>query len=239
MIRPAACLQLVRDLPSSLVQQVIDALRHGGARPDTSNPHYAARIEKFFAGVTLPDVEQAAALETAVYAERERPTIDLVWTGPTTPVLPARQTEQVLLDLIRSAERSLTVISFGVMEVRDVVTELLAAVRRGVAVRIVLGEKEESAAKAQIAQLGPWLSNGARIYRWLARRSRSEGGLMHVKAAISDRRALLLSSANLTGAALRRNMELGVLIRGGDTPQKVDAHIDALIAAADLVEIRP
>jgi cardiolipin synthase len=41
---------------------------------------------------------------------------------------------------------------------------------------------------------------------------------MHVKAAAADSRVAFLSGANLTEAALERNMELGVLIRGGHLP---------------------
>jgi phosphatidylserine/phosphatidylglycerophosphate/cardiolipin synthase-like enzyme len=37
---------------------------------------------------------------------------------------------------------------------------------------------------------------------------------MHAKAAVADSSTAFLTSANLTEAALERNMELGVLIHG-------------------------
>ena len=57
---------------------------------------------------------------------------------------------------------------------------------------------------------------------------------MHVKAAVADSRVAFLTSANLTEAALERNMELGVLIRGGHLPAAIDRLIDALLELGEL-----
>jgi phosphatidylserine/phosphatidylglycerophosphate/cardiolipin synthase-like enzyme len=57
---------------------------------------------------------------------------------------------------------------------------------------------------------------------------------MHVKAAVADSRIAFLSSANLTEAALERNMELGILLRGGHLPAAIDRLIDALLELGEL-----
>jgi len=59
---------------------------------------------------------------------------------------------------------------------------------------------------------------------------------MHAKAAVADSRVAFLTSANLTEAALERNMELGVLIRGGTLPASIDRLIDALLESGELQE---
>ena len=66
------------------------------------------------------------------------------------------------------------------------------------------------------------------------RDERGHAGLMHVKAAVVDSRVAFLTSANLTEAALERNMELGVLIRGGTLPASIDRLIDALVESGEL-----
>ncbi len=43
--------------------------------------------------------------------------VELVWTGPTTRFVATRRTEQVLLDLIRSAEKDLFLVSFVTYDV--------------------------------------------------------------------------------------------------------------------------
>jgi phosphatidylserine/phosphatidylglycerophosphate/cardiolipin synthase-like enzyme len=60
---------------------------------------------------------------------------------------------------------------------------------------------------------------------------------MHVKAAVADSRVAFLTSANLTEAALERNMELGVLIRGGTLPASINRLIDALLESGELREV--
>ena len=50
-----------------------------------------------------------------------------------------------------------------------------------------------------------------------------------MKAAIADEHAALVTSANLTGAALDENMELGLLVRGGAVPRRLSRHFMTLI----------
>ena len=52
---------------------------------------------------------------------------ELVWTGPTTPFVSARRTEQALLQVINSAEQSLFITSFVAYDVSTIVKALNAA----------------------------------------------------------------------------------------------------------------
>ena len=60
---------------------------------------------------------------------------------------------------------------------------------------------------------------------------------MHVKAAVADDHTALVGSANLTGQALTHNMELGLLVEGGEVPRQLDAHFRSLIASKVLVSV--
>jgi len=57
---------------------------------------------------------------------------------------------------------------------------------------------------------------------------------MHAKCAVADRRTELVTSANLTGAAMTDNMELGLVVRGGDVPKRIANHFDALVGSGTL-----
>lgn len=57
---------------------------------------------------------------------------------------------------------------------------------------------------------------------------------MHAKCAVADRRVAFVTSANLTGAAMTDNMELGLVVRGGDVPRRIANHFDALITSGTL-----
>src|SRR5437868_3603301 len=63
----------------------------------------------------------------------------------------------------------------------------------------------------------------------LQSRPRNAGGRpakLHAKFAVADCRIALLSSANLTADAFERNMEAGILVRGGPLPARLAEHLD-------------
>ena len=60
---------------------------------------------------------------------------------------------------------------------------------------------------------------------------------MHAKLAVADRRVLLVSSANLTQSGVSKNIEAGLLVRGGTAPLRAAEHIDALRAAGALTRL--
>lgn len=240
MTAAEASLKLVEALPDSLLESVIHQLRRGVA-PVVPNPGYQTRVADFLQATGTPRQELAAMLEVASVAKNTRSSTELVWTGPPTPVVPVRQTEQVIFDLIQCAETRLTVMSFGIFQVPRLIEALEAALARAVEVRIVLGERESQTdwvVEQQTGQLGSIVSAHATVYRWPAdRRLRDTGGrsgLMHIKAAVADSRVAFLTSANLTEAAFELNMELGVLIRGGHLPGTIDRLVDSLLDSGAL-----
>lgn len=235
-----ASLKLVEELPASLVESLIQQLR-GEQDAKVPNPGYQARVDEFLRAAAERRPELASMLEVALAAKRSRNTVELVWTGPPTSVVPVRSTEQVLFELIQGAQQKLTVMSFGVFQVSRLVQALEEALARSIALRVVLGDREAQsdwAIEQQRQQLGEVINERASLYWWPHDRRLRDAtgcsGLMHAKAAVADSRVAFLSSANLTEAALERNMELGVLIRGGNVPTAIDRLLDALVESGEL-----
>ncbi|NKC31592.1 DISARM system phospholipase D-like protein DrmC [Falsiroseomonas selenitidurans] len=158
-------------------------------------------------------------------------TVELVWTGPTTPYAATRRTEQVLLDLIRGAKDNLFLVSFVVYDVSSVVDELNAATQRGVEIRILLESSLNEGGSLSVDPIATMrgCAPSALLYAWVDRQVPFVNGRVHAKVAVSDGRAAFLTSANLTGHALEKNMEAGVLIEGGHVPSKLRSHLHALI----------
>ena len=65
----------------------------------------------------------------------------------------------------------------------------------------------------------------------------ASSGILHVKCVVADGRWLFLSSANLTDYAFTINMELGLLITGGDLPNRIERHFDRLIDLGTLAKL--
>ena len=55
------------------------------------------------------------------------------------------------------------------------------------------------------------------------------GGVLHAKAVVADDEAVFVTSANLTEAALDRNIEVGLLIRDRALAATVSSHFQGLI----------
>ena len=69
----------------------------------------------------------------------------------------------------------------------------------------------------------------AALFAWTDRAAPFADGKVHAKVAVADGEIAFLTSANLTGHALEKNMEAGVVIDGGKIPQDLRAHLEALI----------
>jgi phosphatidylserine/phosphatidylglycerophosphate/cardiolipin synthase-like enzyme len=180
----------------------------------------------------------AAALLSAYHCierAQEDLNIEVVWTGPEVSRIPVRRTEQVLLQLIRSSVKELTLISFAVYKVPTLTEALVAALERGVQVRIIAetSEGDDFAPFGVKAGLGKEIAARADVYEWdKAKRPRDKTGRhgsLHMKVAIADRQHLFITSANLTNYALSLNMEMGLLVHSQALSSQVAEHLDQLI----------
>ncbi len=189
----------------------------------------------------------ASALSTAAYcaiAAKDELSVELVWTGPTSEGMLLRRTEQVLLQLIREAQREIILVSFAVYKIPEIAKALSAAIKQGITLRIIAETPESSEGKIPFGvttALGAEIIQQAQIFIWQRskRPTDAEGryGSLHAKCAIADRKHLFISSANLTEYALTLNMEMGLLVHGEDLAYQAAEHIDRLIQQEFLVPL--
>ncbi len=195
-----------------------------------------------------PDVSRealsAALIAVAGQLEiaRTRESIELVWTGPDSEIIPVRHTEQVLLQMIERATDHVTLISYAVHRIPRIREALLFANERGVQVRLVLegADPQESPENYKtLWSIGNDLTSRATTYFWpvgqRAKDASGKVGRLHVKCLVVDDSWLYLSSANLTEQAFTLNMELGLLLHNSKHACQVERHFDALIQQGILV----
>ncbi len=170
------------------------------------------------------------ASEARLRVEREL-SVELVWTGPTTRFVPTRRTEQVLLDLIASAQADLFLVSFVAYDVRSVVAAMNQAASRGVRLRVLLEASSSHGGSLNVDPAATMRTSvpEAEIFTWREKPQPFVDGKVHAKVAVIDGARAFITSANLTGHALEKNMEAGVLINGGLVPKTLDDHLQALI----------
>lgn len=190
-------------------------------------------------GAALAGVLRVAASVTEDMLARTG--VDIVWTGPATQAVPVRLTSAVLRDVIAESRSSLHILSFATHRLQDVFHALQDAAARGVAITMVLESAEESGGKLTYDDIARYRRvTGLGLYIWPKDQRPAVGsGLasMHAKAAVADSSVALVSSANLTGAGLESNMELGLLVRGGDLPRRLVRHLQELIVRGSLAPL--
>jgi phosphatidylserine/phosphatidylglycerophosphate/cardiolipin synthase-like enzyme len=219
------------------VRSSVTAERDGSLYQLVTTPIARAALDRLIAaweqtevsGDVLGGILVAAAFARE-QAQRES-SIELVWTGPTTPFVATRRTEQVLLDLIGHAQRDLFLVSFVAYDVSSVVDALNAAAARGINIQILLETSSGHGGSLSIDPIATMLRcvPSANLYVWIDRPAPFAEGRVHAKVAVADGATAFLTSANLTGHALEKNMEAGVVISGGHVPKDLRAHLHALI----------
>ncbi len=156
---------------------------------------------------------------------------ELVWTGPTTPFVSARRTEQALLQVINFAEQSLFITSFVAYDVSAIVKALNTANDRGVVISMLLELSQEHGGSITFDAIGKMkaLTPAAKLYAWRDKPVPFSEGCVHAKVAVADGGMCFITSANLTGHAMEKNMEAGVLISGGNIPRLLADHLRSLV----------
>lgn len=176
----------------------------------------------------------------AGYAQRaDEVTVQTVWSGPGSHSVPVRATAAVLANVIGEARSELLLMTYSARPQPAIVSALRAAIARAVTVRVVV-ETLQGAGSA-LSGDEPYTAftgiPGIELWHWPSAKRAGPGGKMHAKLAVADRRILLVTSANLTQSGTDRNIEAGLLVRGGTAPQRVAEHIDALRVSGELVRL--
>jgi phosphatidylserine/phosphatidylglycerophosphate/cardiolipin synthase-like enzyme len=198
-------------------------------------------------GRDLSPRELAWALRAANSTDefhRLQQSLEIVWSGPLSGTSTFRRTDQALLELIQTSKRSIIVVTFAAYKVPNIAAALVDAAKRGVKITLILESTEESEGAVTfnaIEAMGTELARAATVYAWPMEKrgtdAKGNRGALHVKCAVADEEAALISSANLTEHAMNLNMELGIMVRGGELPRSLSTHLRSLIQSRVLVQI--
>lgn len=177
-------------------------------------------------------LEGAAA---AARAARRRERIDVVWTGPSTAAQLARLTAASLLQVIEEAHKDLLIIGYAVQKQPQVIAAVAQALARGVEVTTLFERPEDNPSFHGSGD--PFSGLSIRRLRWPAGQRQAGGASLHAKVLIADRRVALIGSANITDWAFERNIECGVLVRGGQHPRRLRDQVEDLLHTGVLVQV--
>jgi phosphatidylserine/phosphatidylglycerophosphate/cardiolipin synthase-like enzyme len=246
---------ILLDLPSHLRNRLVNALESGllgpsptvaslrsvlGDREDTEDLVVSLR-ELGKIGIAGPTA--AAWLRTVERALAKTRKPDLVWSGPEVPGLHARDTRRVYEELLGSAEHSILASTFAFFDGPKAFEVLARRMEATPALRVTLllniqRKRGDTTASSQVVRAfadhfwksdWPGSSRPRVFYDPRALDLDGPRGVLHAKAVVADDEAVFITSANLTEAALDRNIELGVLIRDRALALSVGGYFQNLI----------
>jgi phosphatidylserine/phosphatidylglycerophosphate/cardiolipin synthase-like enzyme len=192
----------------------------------------------------VPDEQAAAYLRglAAGHAQQMAAVkVESVWSGPTSHHVPVRATAQVLMDVVGEASHELLLMTYSAKPYQPLLERLAAAVARGVAVTVVVETLHGAGSALNGAEPATAFATvpGICLWHWPVNQRVEDKAKMHAKIAVADRRVLLVSSANLTQSGVAKNIEAGLLVRGGTAPQRAAEHISELQTRGVLARLRP
>lgn len=185
-------------------------------------------------------VEVAAAFRSASAAAKIKGlqgSIELVWSGPTAGEVPVRQTEQVLCEVIEGAYTRLFMVSYVAYKVERIMRSLEAAAAREVQLDILLESSSQNGGSIDFDCIGPMQLRLPTANFYIKNPQSPAPGAVHAKCLVADGSIALISSANLTDAAMNHNMEAGILVRGGHVPAQLEEHLRGLVESKTIVDI--
>ena len=184
----------------------------------------------------------AAWIRTMEQASARIRAPELVWSGPQVPGVHARRTDRVFDEAIQSAERSLWICTFAYFDGAQVFASLAARMVAvpGLDVTLLLNIQRQRADTTAADGLIRRFADQFWGKDWPGTRQPSvyfdprslepeQGAVLHAKAIVADSETTFITSANLTNAALNRNIELGVLLRDRTLALRTESHFRGLI----------
>lgn len=248
-------IDVLLDLPSHVRERLASAIESGllGFAPSTAamrstlgtveNGESIQRALAEFARFGITGRAGAAWIRSIETASARVPRPELVWSGPEVPGLHARDTRRVYEELLGSAERSIwasTYVYFDGPRAFEMLAKRMDA-RPDLRVTLLLNIQRKwgdtTATDHLVRKFAdrfwgtdwPGQRRPAVYYDPRALDLAGQAGVLHAKAVVADEEAVFLTSANLTAAALDRNIELGLLVRDRALAVSLVRHFGALV----------
>jgi phosphatidylserine/phosphatidylglycerophosphate/cardiolipin synthase-like enzyme len=185
----------------------------------------------------------AAWLRGLAQVQASAPRMDLVWTGPPVAGLHARDTRRVYAELLGSATRTLWITTFAFFDgasvfeivakrmdkIQDLQVTLLLNIQRKHGDTTAPDHLVAAFAQRFWKQEWPGTRRPRVLYDPRSLDLPSPGGVLHAKSVVADDETVFVTSANLTDAALDRNIELGLLLRDRAMAGSIVAHFRGMI----------
>ena len=168
----------------------------------------------------------------------------LVWTSPIFFHEDADKTKQVITDLLLKAKTSITIIGYAMTSDKHV-KEIFKILQQNVNINKIdikfvweqaekqkIHGKKQPSVKEIIRKNWDKKITFPKIYTY----NDGDRSSLHAKVLIIDSKEILITSANLTGRGMKRNLEMG-LLHTGKSAKEAEALIQTLIDESIIIQV--
>jgi phosphatidylserine/phosphatidylglycerophosphate/cardiolipin synthase-like enzyme len=175
---------------------------------------------------------------------------DLVLSGPDLPGVPTSDTAAVMHTMITSASREILLVGYAVYDGKRLFEPLARRMEQVAALEVTFcldipRQYNDPTPSAELvarfardfrARHWPWDRLPRLFYDPRSLLTRDQRASLHAKCVVVDRARALVTSANFTDAAQRRNIEAGVDLRHRPTAERIADYFRGLCAGGLLSE---
>ena len=235
--------RLERALDSGTLAPPYGAAAVGAAIGGASESEALAKALEELHGLGVSGQGCAAWLRGLEQVAGRRTAPDFVWSGPEVAGLHARDTRRVYEELLGSATRSAWVTTYAFFDGPRAFKVLARRMDEtpGLSVTLLLNVQRKKGDTTDGDHLvrrfadrfwtEEWPGSARPRVFYDPRSLDLEGGagVLHAKAVVVDDEVVFVTSANLTEAALDRNIEIGVLVRDRTLAATMTRHFTTLV----------
>jgi phosphatidylserine/phosphatidylglycerophosphate/cardiolipin synthase-like enzyme len=177
---------------------------------------------------------------------------DLVLSGPDVPGVPTAATDAVVTSLFLRAKHEIIIAGYAFHQARAILEPLANRMQESSSLKVVLhvdisrGFTDTSTSESIVLRFAqefwkkhwPWKPRPGVWYDPRAlEMNREERACLHAKFIAIDRDTVLITSANFTEAAQKRNIEAGLLFRSPARARQLTGYFEALRANRQLLPL--
>ncbi len=158
--------------------------------------------------------------------------LELCWTGPRGN-LRIRRTEQAITELLTTSDEKIEFLGYYITPYAERLISLIEKkLKEGIEVMMIVNEAKE---KEDLIDWSRDLKNEPTIYSWIGQ---EEGSTLHAKCVVSDDERAFIGSSNFTYHGMRKNLELGLVIKDKRTVDNIKHLIDMTKEKSKEVNLR-
>ena len=251
--------------PAQSLQSLVAALRSGRVTMPLSAfslNRALGGLPPDLIGAMVRWSEDGIASQTAIVLletiERQRALvaqtpIEMVWTGPEAADASSRDTSVVVRELFAGATHSVLIAGFAFVDGRHLFEVLARRMDEDEALAVTffvnIGRDNKRDVRAPEAIVSEWSQN-FRQRQWPGKRlptvfydpralstDPSLRASLHAKTVVIDGRVALVTSANFTGHAQTRNIELGLRVENPEVAGRIELQFDRLRSLGHVLRV--